>query len=247
MKNPVPFKFYTETIPYLLISKGKDGATATIFYLKDPKSAYYAQQHQGWGTANFTMALSNGVLTSYGMQTDSKGPETITAVSSLLSSATGVLTGAGVLKAQSSADYTGDGQTLEDAASAFNASVAPLPLKNDAQTQVQSLVTSIGEVASAFKKPGFSPVTTDGQSQLAKLAGSPELLGRLSGATALTSADPSKIKDFDDAKGKFSKALKTVITDIFGATVSDNPFQLFEIREDENGHITLIPVKVPKA
>jgi hypothetical protein len=79
--------FYTESIPYPLVSKSKDGATASIFYLKDPKSIVYVQQHQGWGTTNFAMSLSNGVLSAYGMQTDSKGPETIAAVSSLLSSA----------------------------------------------------------------------------------------------------------------------------------------------------------------
>jgi len=95
--------FY-EPRPYLLISdQPNDKATnaashsysSAIIYLPDKSQRYVVQVKQGWGTVNGSVKLANGwMLDTLGAQTDSKGPETITAV-------TGLLTAAGGLAARS--------------------------------------------------------------------------------------------------------------------------------------------------
>ena len=91
--------FY-EPRPYLLISdqptdKGTNGMVhsynSTIIYLPDKSQRYVVQIKQGWGTVNGSVKLANGwMLDTFGAQTDSKGPETITAVTGLLKEAGGL-------------------------------------------------------------------------------------------------------------------------------------------------------------
>src|SRR5262249_45730572 len=222
-------------IPYLLVSKSKDGATATIFYLKDPKSIMYAQQHQGWGTANFTMSLSNGVLSAYGMQTDSKGPETIAAVSSLLSSEA-----TAGLKAQAGADYSAQGAELDAAVTSFNTSVASLPFTSDAGFSVNSLVTNLKTAAQTLQDP-TQPTT----SALAQLKGAPAQLAKLNGNSAIQNASVNqmKVKGFDDAKDAFNKSLIAILKEVGTATEAN--FQLYQIKQRPDGRISLIPARLP--
>ena len=91
--------FY-EPRPYLLIGdqptdKGTKGVvhayTSTIIYLPDKSQRYVVQIKQGWGTVNGSVKLANGwMLDTLGAQTDSKGPETIGAVTGLLKEAGGL-------------------------------------------------------------------------------------------------------------------------------------------------------------
>ena len=242
MKNPIPLHFYAEAIPYLLVSKSKDGATATIFYLKDPKSIVYAQQHQGWGTANFTMSLSNGVLSAYGMQTDSKGPETIAAVASLLSSAAS----AG-LAGQAGPDYSAEGDKLQAAVTSFNAATASLPLTDNAKNIVDSLVKNLSEAASTFKNPTLKPNET--RIALSQLKGARADLAKLKGEEAIkssgdASADKSKAKTFEQAKQAFGNSLIAILSDVEAPTEAD--VQLYQIKQRADGKISLIPASFPK-
>jgi hypothetical protein len=88
-------KYYTAK-PYLLIAPtgNKDAPLkAEIISLPDLEHPTYAIYHPGWGQHIFSLAVSsNGSLSSYGQTADSKIPETIAAVGSLMS-------GASVLKA----------------------------------------------------------------------------------------------------------------------------------------------------
>ena len=61
---------------------------AEIISLPDLENPTYAKYHPGWGSHHFSLAVnSTGTLSSYGQTTDSKGPETIAALSGLVTSA----------------------------------------------------------------------------------------------------------------------------------------------------------------
>lgn len=72
--------------PFLLVerSPAKDvGIKATIIFLPDLAEPIYVKAKNGMGTSNLTLNLEKGYLSQYGAVTDSKVPETITAVSGL--------------------------------------------------------------------------------------------------------------------------------------------------------------------
>jgi hypothetical protein len=81
-------KYYTAK-PYLLIGPtgNKDAPLkAEIISLPDLEHPTYAIYHPGWGQHIFSLAVSsNGNLSSYGQTADTKIPETIAAVGSLMS------------------------------------------------------------------------------------------------------------------------------------------------------------------
>jgi hypothetical protein len=81
-------KYYTAK-PYLLVGPtgNKDAPLkAEIISLPDLEHPTYAIYHPGWGQHIFSLAVSsNGSLSSYGQTADSKIPETIAAVGSLMS------------------------------------------------------------------------------------------------------------------------------------------------------------------
>lgn len=67
--------------PYLLIARTgeKDKpVSASIIYLPDTSKPLYAVPKSGIGSANLTLGFSNGILTSFGQQTDPKITELIT-------------------------------------------------------------------------------------------------------------------------------------------------------------------------
>lgn len=71
--------------PYILIAR--DGTakvtSVSVVYLPDLEHPVYARAISGYGSANLTLAFSNGMITSFGQQTDSKIPETLTALGGL--------------------------------------------------------------------------------------------------------------------------------------------------------------------
>jgi hypothetical protein len=89
---------YYGTPPYLLVGaqpteEGKAIYTTSIIYLPNYSEAYAVKVKQGWGTANGSLKLSpGGMLSEFGSAIDSKGPETITAVSGLITAVAGAVT-----------------------------------------------------------------------------------------------------------------------------------------------------------
>ncbi len=91
--------------PYLLVSRtgNKDKPVEiSVVYLPDLAHPVYVKPRTGYGSANLTIALTNGMVTSVGQTTDTKIPETITALGSFASSATSL---AKTLAAQGATDY----------------------------------------------------------------------------------------------------------------------------------------------
>ncbi|MEL6719678.1 MAG: hypothetical protein AAFO82_16725 [Bacteroidota bacterium] len=79
-------EFYSAK-PYLLVERklAKDIALkSTIIYLPDMGKPKYAKLKPGFGSSDLKLSLSNGIITSYGVTSDSKIPETITALTGVL-------------------------------------------------------------------------------------------------------------------------------------------------------------------
>jgi hypothetical protein len=73
---------YYEPAPYLFVSINKECvSSATVVSLPGVKRA--VKFDRGYGSADLSVALANGMLTSAGQKTDTKVPETITAVAAL--------------------------------------------------------------------------------------------------------------------------------------------------------------------
>ena len=73
--------YYTPK-PYLFVTTSKDCVTtATVIVLPDkPDKVIF---HTGYGSAELSVSLANGMITTVGQKTDTKIPETISAIASL--------------------------------------------------------------------------------------------------------------------------------------------------------------------
>ena len=74
--------------PYVLVTKtgNKESPTKVeVIYLPDLSTPNFAVYKPGWGKHKFSLTLANGILTQYGQETDSQGPETIKAIADLAS------------------------------------------------------------------------------------------------------------------------------------------------------------------
>lgn len=73
---------YYDPKPYLLVSiTGDCVSTATVLVLPDEKKSL--KLIPGYGSAELSVSLSNGMITSVGQKTDTKIPETIGAIAGL--------------------------------------------------------------------------------------------------------------------------------------------------------------------
>jgi hypothetical protein len=73
--------------PYLLVARtgSKDKPTEiSVVHLSDPSKVIYAKPKPGFGSSNLTLALSNGQMTAFGQQVDTKTPELITSLAGLI-------------------------------------------------------------------------------------------------------------------------------------------------------------------
>lgn len=73
--------------PYLVISENEKGErSVALISLPDVSSPRQVKHEGGWGTLEFNFTVSNGMIVAFGQKVDSKGPETIDAVSGGLTS-----------------------------------------------------------------------------------------------------------------------------------------------------------------
>ena len=125
---------YHSPKPYLLVAKtgAKDKPVEVqVIYLPDLTKPRFAKYRPGLGTHEFTLNLSNGILTSYGQKADSKIPETIQAVGSLATSlASAAATGGLVPQGLDFAERKKIASDLRAAAVAIDADVAAPAVAN---------------------------------------------------------------------------------------------------------------------
>jgi len=72
--------------PYILKTVYKDSAKIAVIYLPDIKCPRYIKFKSGVGTADLKINLTNGYVSTYGLNIDTKIPETITSTVGLISS-----------------------------------------------------------------------------------------------------------------------------------------------------------------
>ena len=81
---------YYDPKPYLFVSTTKECVTtATIVTV--PESKKEVKLKSGYGSADLSVTLSNGMITSVGQKTDTKIPETIASIASLGTVAAGIM------------------------------------------------------------------------------------------------------------------------------------------------------------
>ena len=90
LKTETGIKVYSAK-PYLLVTSINDSLSTKIVYLPDLTNPQYIKLKSGLGTSNLSLTLTNGILTSYGLSTDTKIPETITAATGLLTGVASIL------------------------------------------------------------------------------------------------------------------------------------------------------------
>ena len=80
---------YFDPKPYLFVSTTKECvSTATVIMLPNDKKVMKFES--GYGSANLTVALSNGMIASVGQNTDTKIPETLSSIAGLGTAAAGI-------------------------------------------------------------------------------------------------------------------------------------------------------------
>ena len=87
-------KFYYPK-PYLLVAQpdNKDKPVeVSVIYLPDLKNPAWAKPKYGYGSADLSLSFQNGIITSVGQKTDTKIPETITAITGMAQSAAALAT-----------------------------------------------------------------------------------------------------------------------------------------------------------
>jgi hypothetical protein len=90
LKNETGLRFYSPK-PYLLVEylgTKTVNLKTSIFYLPDLEDPQYIRIKPGIGSSALKLELSNGILTSYGLTTDTKMPETLGKITDLLTKST---------------------------------------------------------------------------------------------------------------------------------------------------------------
>jgi hypothetical protein len=93
-------KYYTVK-PYLQVERetvNNSIIKASILYLPDLENPQYIAVKDGLGSKKLDVKLSDGAITTFGMETDPKIAESISALSSLVSKAATTLSGLSTLK-----------------------------------------------------------------------------------------------------------------------------------------------------
>lgn len=87
-QHQTALKFYYSK-PFLLVeyNANKDGTNkTTVLYLPDLSEPFYAKKINGLGSSELKIAYDNGAITSFGLSTDAKIPESITGLKGLTAS-----------------------------------------------------------------------------------------------------------------------------------------------------------------
>lgn len=73
---------YSEPVPYLFVAKSQDcSITATVISLPGEKRS--VSFNSGYGSGELSLELNNGIINKVGQKTDTKVPETLTAIAGL--------------------------------------------------------------------------------------------------------------------------------------------------------------------
>jgi hypothetical protein len=147
--------------PYVLVARdGTQKVTSVnIVYLPDLANPVYAKARSGYGSSNLTLAFSNGMITNFGQQVDTKIPESVTSLGGLVTAlATSDKLGAEADKLRrESADFGKFAPTLRAVADDLQRLAGPPGVAAMTGPQKRIILTNINELrklADAFDAPG---------------------------------------------------------------------------------------------
>ncbi len=109
-----------------------------------------------------SLAVSNGILTSYGQQTDSKGPETITALAGLLQQATATAGKAGLVAQGGTVTGAQEAPILQGAIADFQSAINSngLPSEQKNPTGVKKVVDKANGAYNILMNPTITDDST---------------------------------------------------------------------------------------
>ncbi len=174
--------------PYLLVARtgAKDKPVdVSIVYLNDTAKVVYAKPQSGFGSAKLSLALSNGQMTSFGQETDTKIPELIASLSGMITAQAG----AGKTRAETQkilseyeqgADYVTTGPKVKAVANDIAASLKDKKLaaltgdeRNDVRDAKDALLTAAATLSDPTKAPA-------GEAALKAVKAQAEVLSKIS-------------------------------------------------------------------
>jgi hypothetical protein len=236
--------------PYLMVvrTQAEDKPVeVSIQYLPDPSKVIYAEPTSGFGSANLTLSLTQGQMTAFGQETDTKVPELLGAVTGLITgraTAAKTLAEAGQIKAGKVAS-TAQGaellkpQILADIKS-LRADLDGAPFKAEATKLDSSQLATVDGLKLALDAViKYSAKPEDKALLDAAVAALPEAskpFMALPEPPAIPSSASSaliRIKEYKKRLGDIVKALTP-------PKEEQDTFELYEILQDASGGVTAL-------
>lgn len=243
LKHRTGIKYYIAK-PYLLVTRNAAKDTplkVDVVQLPDVENPNYAVYKPGWGTHEFALKVSNGILTDYNQKADSKGPETIGAIADLAAKAGSgfgsVATGIANLQKQA-ADVPAAIGAINQAVGNLNSASSALPTGSKEAKNTKAAADELKDVA--------SDIAAGKTAQKGRLE---EIKVSISAITIDSAVpDAPKIRELlATAQTQIDKAVVALASG--GSTPTEPPapsYELYEIRM-ENGETHLAPVKITKS
>jgi len=242
LKKETGLQYYIAK-PYLLVAKTgakNKPVEVQLVYLPDQDQPRFARFRPGLGSHDFSVTLSNGMLTSYGQKTDSKIPETIHAIGSL---ATSLASAAAPSKLASQelvfADRIAAAKQLRTTAQGIAADVRKPGIKNGLTPQQIKEAAAIGDRIEAAARILELP---DGDLEAAATSLREDVarkLGEIKIAASQLAIEQStfnaKIDQWTREVGDLANAL--------GSPATPAAFELYEVKQ-VGGITTLVPVQL---
>jgi hypothetical protein len=246
MKNETGVKVFAPK-PYLMVSRtgAKDKPVElSIVYLPDKADAYYIKQRGGFGSNDLSVKTSNGILTEFGTKSDSKIPESLTAMGSLLTAASGAFKT--IQEGIKVRDESASREELDQAANALRLIAQELVSATTVKSPATALQVDAGKrIAQALNDA--ATVLSD-PARLSDVDATVDTLkGLLKQIDALKLENPApgnnQVTTYN-SRIDTSKAQVQAVIDKIGKKATEPPtFELYEIRQ-EDGKTRLIRVEV---
>jgi hypothetical protein len=234
--------------PYLLVARtgSKDKPIElSIIYLPDTNDAYYIRQKGGWGSSDLSVKTSNGILTEFGTKSDSKIPESLTAMGSLLTAAAGAYKT--IQEGTKIRNEAADRAELDSAATVLDLIADDLAKSTTASDSpaTQPQVSAAKQIAAALTAAAR---TLRDPSRLGEVdATVAALKDRVKGIESLKLENPSAANDrvttYNSRIDTLKSQLQAVIDKIGPKPPEPTAFELYEIQQND-GKTKLVRVEV---
>jgi len=247
-------KFYYSK-PYFLVTRtgAKDNPiSAQIVYLPDLENPQFAHFRTGLGSTQLNLELTNSILSKFGQTGDSKIPETLTAVSGLLTGAAGAFkTVREANKLQNEALSVDEIRAAADKLKAASSDLknasdtaksAGVTFTTDQNNQIQRTIDALKSEASKLEDPAGLD-----DEKVQKVAGN---LGSLLKNWDTMKVTAAPIAQNEQKYNGQVDALKGTVTQVAddlkkgSAPPPEAVFELYEIRQN-GGKTELVRVKEP--